>query len=318
MTNGLTNTPGNNSIPGKSNNYGLVQQNNAINQAYRLNSKRNSQQLPLGKTQASYNDVTALFNGKTIGVSEAQMLEYINYKHTTAGNYDNSLSVQFTLKEYMNDFGLKDSKSARNSLKKKLDALVSIQLSYSGGKGKNPYNQSFGKRNIFSGYDYVRGKTTVSFTPEMNTVFTKQALPMPIHLLLFRLNPKNEATSYYILEKILENKRQNAKNHPERMDKIKVATLLASCPNLPTYDEVMAGNRNVDDRIIQPFLKGVERLSIAFDYSFVDKDGYPVNYEIEASYDYFSKWELIINWKDYPNAYLGQLVTPRKKKTKKK
>lgn len=316
MANELTNAPGSSLIPEKNNNYGLVQQNNAINQAYRLNSKRDSQQLPLNKTQASYKDVTALFNGNKIGVSEAQMLEYINYKHTTTGNYDNSLSVRFTLKEYMDDFGLKDAKSARSSLKKKLDALISIQLSYSGGNSKNPYNQSFGKRNIFSGYDYARGKAKVSFTPEMNTIFTKQALPMPIHLLLFRLNPKNEATSYYILEKILENKRQNAKNHPERMNRIKVATLLESCRNLPTYDEVMNGNRHVDDRIIQPFFSGVERLSEAFDYSFIDADGQPVNYESETSYNAFIEWELVVRWHEYPEPFLKQLTTHHRKKKK--
>lgn len=314
MNDSVVNTPG--GLPSKSKSYGLVQQNNATNQAYRLNSKRNSKQLPLNKTQVSFKDVTALFTGKKLGTSEAQMLEYINYKHTNAGNYDNNLTVEFTLKEYMKDFALKDTKSARTSLRRKLDVLIGLQLSYSGGDKKNPYNQSFGRHNLFSGYDYKKGVTSISYTPEMNTVFTKQAIPMPIHLLLFRLNPKTEATSYYILEKILENKRQNAKNHPGRMDRIKVTTLIENCPNLPTYDEVMNGNGNVDDRIIQPLLKGVERLSEAFDYSFVDANGKPVNYENDTSYDGFIKWELIIRWNDYPESYLKQLTTHHSKKKK--
>lgn len=315
MNDSVVNTPG--GLPSKSKSYGLVQQNNATNQTYRLNSKRNAKQLPLNQTQVSFKDVTALFSGKKLGSAEAQMLEYINYKHTSTGNYDNNLTVSFTLREYMKDSGLKDTKSARDRLKKGLTKLRTLSISYSNdAKTKNPYNQSFGWLNIFSSSDYRRGVATISFTPESNSLFTKQAIPMPVHLLLFKLNPKNEATSYYILEKILENKRQNAKNHPDRIDRIKVSTLLENCPNLPTYDEVMNGNRNVDDRIIQPFLKGVERLSEAFNYSFVDANGNPVNYENDTSYDSFIKWELIIRWNDYPESYLKQLTTHHSKKKK--
>ncbi|BCQ32629.1 hypothetical protein ikematsu_19460 (plasmid) [Limosilactobacillus fermentum] len=40
----------------------------------------------------------------------------------------------------------------------------------------------------------------------------------------------------------------------------------------------MASNGYVDDRIIDPFLKAVERLSEAFDYTFMDSKGQPFDY----------------------------------------
>lgn len=59
---------------------------------------------------------------------------------------------------------------------------------------------------------------------------------------------------------------------------MRIKTLLESCPSLPTYEEVMASNGYVDDRIIDPFLKAVERLSEAFDYTFMDSKGQPFDY----------------------------------------
>ena len=59
---------------------------------------------------------------------------------------------------------------------------------------------------------------------------------------------------------------------------MRIKTLLESCPSLPTYEEVMASNGYVDDRILDPFLKAVERLSEAFDYTFMDSKGQPFDY----------------------------------------
>lgn len=298
-------------------NYAIILQNNATNQASRLNSKRNTRKLPLSKTQISFHDVTALFSGKTLGVPETQLLDYIIVKHASNSNHDHNPTVTFKLKDYMQDRGLKDAKSARNNLRKGLDKLISIQLSYSGGNDNNPYNQSFGKHNLFTGYDYTRGTAIISFTPETNKMITQQAMPMPYHNLLFRLDPKKEATSWYILRRLLENKRTNYSQG--RADKMKISTLLRNCPNLPTYEEVMDGNRNVDDRIIQPFFKAVEGLSEAFDYTLLTEKGNPFNYKEGITYQDFASGELVItSWKDYPDSWLQQLKVSKNKHRKSK
>lgn len=292
--------------------YTIIPQNKATNQTSRLNSKRDTRKLPLNKTQIFFQDVTALFSGKALGVPETQLLDYVIVKHASISNHDNNATVTFTLKEYMQDRGLKDAKSARNSLRKGLDKLVSLQLSYSGGNKSNPYNQSFGKHNLFAGYDYTRGAASVTFTPDTNKMITQQAMPMPYHNLMFRLDPKKDATAWYIFRKLLENKRMNF--NQGRADKMKIATLLKNCPNLPTYEEVMDGNRNVDDRIIQPFFKAVERLSEAFSYTFLTADDKPFNYDEGIEYRTFAKGELVItSWKDYPDIWLQQISNTRNK-----
>ena len=89
---------------------------------------------------------------------------------------------------------------------------------------------------------------------------------------------------------------------------MKISTLLKGCPSLPTYEEVMAGNRHVDDRIIQPFFKAVERLSDAFEYTYLTASGKPFNYEEGITYQDFDNGELVItSWKDYPDYFVNQI-----------
>lgn len=316
----IANTPASAPSPGKlwNDHYDVILQNKATNQASHLTTRHNAHHLPMNQTSVSFKDVTALFTGKTLGVPETQLLDYIVAKHAQTSNHDNEPSVVFTLKEYMHDRGLKDSKSARASLKRGLDKLVSLQISYSGGDNKKKsFNPSFGRRNFFTGYDYKRGKAAITFTPEINMMLAKQAMPMPYPSLLYRLNPWKEATAWHILRRLSDNKWQNYGE--SRADRMKIKTILESCPSLPTYEEVMNGNRNVDDRIIGPFLKAVERLSEAFDYTFMDSKGQPFDYIKGVSYDEFIGASLVIKrWFDYPDNYARELANKRKRYRKKK
>lgn len=131
-------------------------------------------------------------------------------------------------------------------------------------------------------------------------------MAMPYNKIMLRLDPKKDANSWYIMRRLLNNKRYNKK--PIRADRMKVSTLLQYCPKLPTYEEVLHSNRHVDDRIIQPFFKAVERLSEAFDYSFLTEEGKPIDYNAGLSYQEFASSELVITfWKDYPEAWLKQI-----------
>ena len=298
--------------------YSLILQNNATNEASQLNSKRNSKKRPFNQKETVYKDIRAIFKGVSLGVKETQLLDYIVVKHTQQGNHDNNTKVTFKLKEYMKDRGLKDAKSARNSLKKGLSLLVSIQISYSGGSKNNPYNQSFGTHNIFTGYDYNRGVASISFTPEVNSIVTKQAMPMPYHKLLFRLDPKKDAASWYILRRLLVNKRMNYGQ--KRADVMKIATLLEGCPNIPSYKKVINSNdKHVGARIIKPFLDAVEKIHDAIDYTYIDAEGKPFKYEEGLSYKEFSEGSLIVTeWINYPDEFMKQLADTRKKERKKK
>lgn len=301
------------------NRYLTIYQNNATNQASRLNSKRNVKHT-LTDTKVSFKDISGYFNGSSFGVPEAQLFDYVVYRYASMSNHDNKLAVSFSMKDYMNDRGLKDRKSARKALINGIGKLSSLRIEYGGGTN-NKYDHSFGIINIFQDADYgntKRGFATLTFSDKFHELITQGAMLMPYPPLLFKLNPKKDATSFYILRKLSENKRTNIRR-PKRANAVKIGSLLDYCPSLPKYDEVMKGNKNVDSRIIEPFFEAVEKLSSEIDYTFIDSKGKPFNYEEGIKYQDFIESSLVIKtWKNYPNDLLNQLTSKRKKNKYKK
>lgn len=91
----------------KNRDYAFIPQNNATNQAAMLNTKRNAKKRPFGnQMEVSFEDVSAIFEGKSLGVPEAQLLDYVLLKHAAQSNHDNKDEVTFSLKDYMKDRGL--------------------------------------------------------------------------------------------------------------------------------------------------------------------------------------------------------------------
>lgn len=201
--------------------------------------------------------------------------------------------------------------------------MLHLSVSYNskyGDDDKKHFDQSFGGMNIFQDLDYGitrPGYITANFTTRANQLITQRAMPMPYHKLLFRLNPRTEAPSFYILRRVLENKITNYGE--QRADRMKIATLLKDCPAIPSYGKVMKGNKNVNARIIQPFFTAVERLKEAFDYSYITKDGKPFDYEQGVTYAEFSEAELvIISWHNYPDYFAKSIKNARKRYLKAK
>lgn len=311
-------TPNNAGLKGTLTNerYGTISQNNALNNIFRINDKRNTKELPFNKKQIQTDAVTAITQATHLGLAEAQMLEYINLKFNQVPNHENTAEFMFTLKEYMTDAGKKDPKSARNAIKHRLDAIASTAYSYNGGDDKSPYNQNFGAHPLL-GYDYKRGgKVYVTLTSFFHDLLVNHTMPMPYPKLLFMLDPVRDAVAIYILKAIFVNKRIN-KASP-RGNRIKVKTLLNKIESLPTYDEVMASDRRVTDRIIDPVFKAVERLANSKDgvinrYSFIDKDGKMLNYD-NLDYATFIDADLVIEeWNHYPEMDLERWNKTQKK-----
>lgn len=296
--------------------FGMVSQNNATNNFFRLNSKRGSKDLPFNKKEIRSDTVTAITQATHLGLAEAVMLDYVNFKFNQVPNHENTAEFMFTLNQYMKDTGRKDPKSARNAIKHRLDAIASTAYSYHGGDDKNPYNQNFGAHPLL-GYDYKRGgKIFITLTPFFHDLLVNHAMPMPYHKLMFMLDPVKEAVALYILRAIIDNKRVN-KASP-RGNRIKVKTLLNRIESLPTYDEVMASDRRVTDRIIDPVFKAVERLANSKDgaiirYSFIGKDGKPLDYD-SLDYAMFIDADLVIEeWNHYPEKDLERWNKTQKK-----
>lgn len=300
--------------------YGTISQNNALNNIFRVNDRHNTKELPFNKKKIQTDAVTAITKATHLGLAEAQMLDYINYKFNQLADHEHINKFIFTLKEYMKDTGRKDPKSARTAIKQRLDTIASTTYSYSGGDKKNPYNQSFGSHPLL-GYDYLRGgKVRIELTDFFHDLLVYSSMPMAYCKLAFKLDPRKDATALYILRALLENKRIN-KISP-RSNRMRVKTLLEKIPSLPSYDEVMGSNGNVYDRIISPVFEGVERLSKPDEgafirYSFMDKDAKPLDYD-SIDYDSFINADLIIEeWNQYPEEDLEKWDKKQKEIIKK-
>ena len=119
-----------------------------------------------------------------------------------------------------------------------------------------------------SGYVSRNGKITFTFgTTFFGVLKTYSVMSYPEQLgqINSRLNPN----SYNFLRKISEHKNMNAGKKNENI--ISVETLLSCANALPSYDEVMASDRHISSRIIEPFLRDMNALVPTLQWEFCKK-----------------------------------------------
>jgi len=209
-----------------------------------------------------------------------------------------STIVSLPLNSYMDLRGLKDKKSARNQIENDLISLYEISLSF---KDDNEKNQNFYDMRMLQGKGIIKnGVITVQFTePFLALLKRYTVMAYPVQALQF--NAKYNPHSYFLLRKIAEHKNMNVGKTNE--DKIRIETLLEACPLLPTYDEVMNGDRDIYGRIIDPFFRDMGALAETIEYSYLHKNNTPITDEELTSIKYKEFKDLIIQimWKQYPD-----------------
>ena len=111
------------------------------------------------------------------------------------------------------------------------------------------------------------------------------------------LNPN----SYNFLRKISEHKNMNAGKKNENI--ISVETLLSCANALPSYDEVMASDRHISSRIIEPFLRDMNALVPTLQWEFCKKNTGEMlsDDEVELDYYTFKNLNVRITWNNYPD-----------------
>jgi hypothetical protein len=181
------------------------------------------------------------------------LLDILIIKNTEQGN--NDLLVKLSLNEYMEYRGLNDIKNAREQVNRDLRALNSIKFSFKGtGKKKGDYiTIGLGANK----YGIKDGIISFEFRPEFyNHIKNAYLMALPKEALTF--NPKLNPHSYYILRYLSEMKRINITKKADIIVSIK--SLLKACPELPTYDEVMATDKHLSKRIMNPIERDLDAL----------------------------------------------------------
>ena len=239
--------------------------------------------------------------------STYQLLDAITIALTVTGA--KSPTVLITLDDYMQRRGLKDRKEAKNQVREDMKLLRQASITGEEKRGKNTISYSF--VNIADSGE-VRRNGDIVFT--FGNTFYKMLLGcpiMPYPAQLQTIKNNKHPNSYYLGRKITELKNMNAGK--QWGDIVSVKTLLDAAPYIPSYDEVMRGNRNVSERIIEPFERDLNALADIFTWEYCHSKGAPLTDAELDSMDYsiFSKLLVRIYWIDYPEEAIQKAIERR-------
>jgi hypothetical protein len=242
-----------------------------------------------------------------------QLLDMITIEFTD--NSSKSRDVQITLDKYMEKRELKDRKAARKQVTKDLELLRVSAINFTETRKKGE-PQGYYKLNISSGAGISKsGVITFSFSDKFYNLLKGYPV-MQYPSQLFELNNKRNPNSYYFLRKIAEHKNMNIEKKNE--DIISVNTLLSASPYLPTYKKVMATDRHIDTRIINPFERDMDALSDTLNWEYCHSNGEPLSDEELSGFNYqlFKACLIRITWIDYPDqtARRKRIADAREKK----
>lgn len=265
-------------------------------------------------------DFTELTGFKT---STYQLLDALTVALTETGA--KSPVVALSLEEYMAKRGLKNKKEARKQATADLETLFNAKISFK-EKRRKGQEQDFHDIRIIDSKGIRKGIINVSFgTSFYNILLGYPIMPYPAQL--WTLNANRNPNSFYLLRKIAEHKNMNVGKKNE--DTIAVKTLLAVAPNLPSYEEVMATGRQLNQRIIEPFERDMDALEDTLTWTYCHSNNSPLTDEELASlsYDTFKSLLIKIDWKQYPDQtarlerkaeQIAKAEQGKKKKTTKK
>lgn len=233
--------------------------------------------------------------------STYQLFDAITVTFTESG--DKSPTVVIPLQAYMERRGLKDRKEAKNQVKADMEILrqASISQEVTQGVGKKKNTETYAFVNLADSGE-IRRNGDIVFT--FGTTFYQMLLSYPVMPYpdqLLKINSKRNPNSFFLLRKLSEHKNMNLGKKNE--DIISVKTLLEASPYIPSYEEVMAGNKNVSARIIDPFERDMDELEESLCWNFCHSGGEPLTDEElrNLNYDLFISLLVKTEWKSYPN-----------------
>ena len=300
-------TPIVHNLPNKaaSSTYGLIHQGPATNKLTKLGRRKNNVTVDAitGAASILEGEITVTFpnllSAEGLRTTSYRLLDAMTKELTETGAKEPTVTM--TLTDYMDMCGLSDRKEARRQVEADLQILFDASISLREKASKKKIDQGFMDVRICEKKGISRaGVIMMQFS---NTFFNllKGYPTMPYPPQLFRLNSKRNPNSFYFLRKISEHKRMNAGKKNE--DIIGVKTLLTSSPKMKDIEEVLAGNRNITDRIITPFERDMDVLSDTLKWEYCHANGTPLTEEElpVADYDSFIALLVHVTWNDYPD-----------------
>lgn len=250
----------------------------------------------------SYSELTG-----GLRVSTSKLLDACTIALTEANQYrgrDGEIkpTVTISLDRFMELCGAPNTKASKDKMRRKvkedLDTLYHISMEWTETSGKK--QKDFAKMRICEKVGILRGNITLSFSLDMARYLTNAYLMQyPIELL--KLDERN-ANIYPLGRKLLLHNSIDNNRRKGTANIISVTALLAVCPNIPTYEQVMSTDRAVDRRIKDRLETALNALAfIRWEYS--NSKGVALTKEQLAATDYktFSKFYIHFEVLDAPD-----------------
>lgn len=244
----------------------------------------------------SYNELTG-----GLRTSTHKLLDVCTIALTQQNNYrgkDDKLNplVTIPLERFMELCGIpltKPSKDkTRRKVKEDLETLYHISMEWTEASGRN--TKDFAKMRVCDRIALNRGNIIFSFSLDMAKYLTNAYL-MQYPMELLKVDERNP-NSYHIGKKLLlhnsidNNKRKGTANI------LSVKSLLEVCPDMPTYEQVLATGRQLDQRIKAPFETALNSLSSFLNWEYCNSKGVPLTEDQLQSTDYATFEKLLIKF----------------------
>ena len=268
----------------KESNYSMIRQDPTTNALARVSSKSNIIQKDFTttgiiQTQNGSTNLAVIiseYGNVTLKQSTSKLLRLLTINFTETGSKNKLLSIP--LKNAMKDLGLNDIKSARKTIKGDLEALynVSCEAQRTNYKGEKDHI-------AFRILDMQAIKNGVIYVNLSDQIFSHlkrcELMPYPKTLLRIRSDSQKNPYSYYLGDKIVEQKKYHLF---ENSFQVSVKTLINECTRngMPTYESIKNRSRHVNKLIIEPFERDLEACSTdIFEWEYCNKKGAPLTDE---------------------------------------
>lgn len=275
----------------KESNYAMIRQDTTTNALARISSKSGINKVDFTntgiiKTSHGETDLQVIiqeYGNVTLKQSTSKLLRLLTINFTEAGSREKVIEIP--LKQIMNDLGLKDIKTARNNIKKDLEALynISCEAHKTNRKGEKDYIK-------FRILDMQSIKNGIVYVNLSDAIFSHlkicPLMPYNKNLLKIESNSQKNPYAFYLGDRITEIIKLNLRDKKTKELKpyiiTSVKTLLEVCManGMPRYTDIKTGSRHVDKLIIKPFERDLDACSCKFfDWEYCNKKGDPLRVE---------------------------------------
>lgn len=164
--------------------------------------------------------------------------------------------VRITLDQYMDLTKTKDKKTARKTVKEACDRLYEISFIATVKKGKDAKTY---KGRLFQSQmvSYRGGVYEMEYSNDF-LEYCSTTTPAAFHHAMYQIQGKYNPFSWGLGQKLRQHFEIN--RGKKNANRLSVKKLKEAVPDIPTYEDVMAGDKHVNKRIIEPFERDMDKL----------------------------------------------------------